>query len=66
MIPAIKLLEYLYEIATSENRAGFKWRRREREKKSDGLVERKTEHWTEMEMAWVGNGHKGKRTSEYF
>jgi hypothetical protein len=39
MIPAIKLLEYLYEIAMGENRVGSKWRGREREKESNELAE---------------------------
>jgi hypothetical protein len=56
MILSIKLSEYLYEIATGENRVGSKWRGREREKESDRLEECETHYWTEMEMACVGNG----------
>ncbi len=38
----------------------------EREKESSGLMEWETEHWTEIEMALVGNGGYWKSTPEYF
>jgi hypothetical protein len=34
----------------------FREKDREREKEINGLTERETEHWTEVEMAGVRNG----------
>ncbi len=56
VMPSKKSQEYLYEIATGENRVGSKRRRREIEKESHRLAEWETEHWTELEITWVGNG----------
>jgi hypothetical protein len=56
----IKLAEFLYEIATGEAEWGVDRggeREREREKESSRLKEWEREHWTEMEMVWVINGH---------
>jgi hypothetical protein len=39
MIVSIKLAEYLYGVTTGDNKVGSKWRRREREKESSGLME---------------------------
>jgi hypothetical protein len=39
MIPSTKSPEYLYQLATDENRVGSKQREREREKESSRLKE---------------------------
>jgi hypothetical protein len=39
MILSSKLLEYLFQMATSENGVGSKWREREREKERSRLTE---------------------------
>ncbi len=56
VIPSKKLSEYLCEIATGKNRAGRKRRGREMGKESIRLMELEMELWTDMEMAWVGDG----------
>ncbi len=53
-------------METSENRVGSKRREGEREKERDRLAGGETEHWRDLEMAWVGNGHQRKGTPENF
>ncbi len=58
MILSIKLLEYLCEITTGENKAGSKGSERGREREREQQINRVRDgHWTNMEMVWVGNGH---------
>ncbi len=42
-------------MATGENRVGSK-QNRERERAREKMIIRVRESWTEIEMAWVGNG----------
>ncbi len=55
MIMHTKLSEYLYRMATGEDRVGSN-QSRERDRESSRLTERETNSWTEIEMPWVGNG----------
>ncbi len=57
MISSIKLSGYLYEIVTGENRVGSERKRSEREREREWQISSvRAEHWSEVEIAWVGKG----------
>jgi hypothetical protein len=55
--PVYYIVGVFCEITTGENRVGSKRRGREREREREWQINGvMMERWTEMEMAWAGNG----------
>jgi hypothetical protein len=62
----MKLQQVKTELGVSGEGGREREREREREKESNRLAEREAKHWTAVEIVRVENGHKWKRTPEYF
>ncbi len=66
IIPMNKIIRELIWICAGEIGVGSQSRGREREKECSRLMEWVTEHWLQIEMAWVRNGHYWNWTPKYF